>query len=434
MPEVVAERRNLFVRCIGGCPPRCLLESLGRVRARRERIEHGAIRILGFSPGIVVRPERPRLGTLQHERPRAVWIRRGKEDAHGPAFRHAVDGGALRAGGIHDGAHVVHSDFEWSPGVGGVGHPGPALVEVDQPRERRDALVQRAKERDVPRDLDVRRRPGNEYDVERPLTCDSIGDVDVAAACVANFGDHPHSLSQGLSLSEPQFLVGTPIDSRAECLKVNGPFGLPAPTRSEFDSQTCPLRTGSDPVRKGHRPVVFERGLTPYERVTGRAIRHVTLSGGLRAPITAVALVAASLASSAPAGELRIVRPNLRLTPGAFNPAVRQTTIDSTICVSGWTREVRPPESYTEQLKQIRISRKRSATNVRGGSLHSARARWRAARSSQPLARAARAGEALGSARVSSQARGLRRRDHARTWTRRDPRLQGHARLSPASL
>jgi len=100
---------------------------------------------------------------------------------------------------------------------------------------------------------------------------------------------------------------------------------------------------------------VFERGLTPYERVTGRAIRHVTLSGGLRAPITAVALVAASLASSAPAGELRIVRPNLRLTPGAFNPAVRQTTIDSTICVSGWTREVRPPESYTEQLKLKQI-------------------------------------------------------------------------------
>ena len=98
----------------------------------------------------------------------------------------------------------------------------------------------------------MRRRPGNEYDVKRPSARDAVRDVDVAAARVANFGDHPHSLSQGLSLSEPQFLVGTPIDSRAECLKVNGPFGLCAPTRSKFDP----------------RPVVFERGLTPYERVT----------------------------------------------------------------------------------------------------------------------------------------------------------------------
>lgn len=54
--------------------------------------------------------------------------------------------------------------------------------------------------------------------------------------------------------------------------------------------------------------------------------------------------------SSARAG-VQIVRPNPRLTPGALNPAVRQATIDSTICVRGWTREVRPPESYTEALK-----------------------------------------------------------------------------------
>jgi hypothetical protein len=58
-----------------------------------------------------------------------------------------------------------------------------------------------------------------------------------------------------------------------------------------------------------------------------------------------------SLASSALAHDLQIVRPKPRLTPGAFNPAVRQATIDSTICVRGWTREVRPPESYTEPLK-----------------------------------------------------------------------------------
>ncbi|NNN01139.1 MAG: hypothetical protein HKL86_04835, partial [Acidimicrobiaceae bacterium] len=38
-------------------------------------------------------------------------------------------------------------------------------------------------------------------------------------------------------------------------------------------------------------------------------------------------------------------------TPGALNPAVRQSNIYSTICVSGYSTSVRPKESYTESLK-----------------------------------------------------------------------------------
>jgi hypothetical protein len=39
------------------------------------------------------------------------------------------------------------------------------------------------------------------------------------------------------------------------------------------------------------------------------------------------------------------------LTPGSLNPEVTQATIGSTICVRGWTATVRPPSSYTSQLK-----------------------------------------------------------------------------------
>jgi len=39
------------------------------------------------------------------------------------------------------------------------------------------------------------------------------------------------------------------------------------------------------------------------------------------------------------------------LTPGSLNPDVTQATIGSTICVKGWTATVRPPESYTSDLK-----------------------------------------------------------------------------------
>jgi hypothetical protein len=38
-------------------------------------------------------------------------------------------------------------------------------------------------------------------------------------------------------------------------------------------------------------------------------------------------------------------------TPGVLNPDVRQSTIDETICILGWTRTVRPPTSYTSALK-----------------------------------------------------------------------------------
>ena len=39
-------------------------------------------------------------------------------------------------------------------------------------------------------------------------------------------------------------------------------------------------------------------------------------------------------------------------TPGVLNPDVTQATIDTTICVHGWTRTIRPPTSYTNDLKR----------------------------------------------------------------------------------
>jgi hypothetical protein len=39
-------------------------------------------------------------------------------------------------------------------------------------------------------------------------------------------------------------------------------------------------------------------------------------------------------------------------TPGVLNPDVTQATINATICVHGWTRTIRPPTSYTNELKQ----------------------------------------------------------------------------------
>jgi len=50
------------------------------------------------------------------------------------------------------------------------------------------------------------------------------------------------------------------------------------------------------------------------------------------------------------------VLPNSGVTPGALNPAVTQANIHSTICVRGYTKTIRPPTSYTTQLKIKQLS------------------------------------------------------------------------------
>jgi hypothetical protein len=68
-------------------------------------------------------------------------------------------------------------------------------------------------------------------------------------------------------------------------------------------------------------------------------------------------LFAAPVAATTPAaGVLRTGLPNHVLTPGAWNPAVTQATIHSTICVSGWTKTIRPPTTYTNPLKVTQIT------------------------------------------------------------------------------
>lgn len=43
--------------------------------------------------------------------------------------------------------------------------------------------------------------------------------------------------------------------------------------------------------------------------------------------------------------------PRAELTPGRTDPRVTQATLRSTICVSGYTKTVRPPTSYTNPIK-----------------------------------------------------------------------------------
>jgi hypothetical protein len=102
------------------------------------------------------------------------------------------------------------------------------------------------------------------------------------------------------------------------------------------------------------------------------AVRRAAVSAALSAgllPLAGVAIAARSssglLYSTAsnnvvqpqPAGPCHAIgsglysRPDPRCTPGSLNPQVTQATIGRTICRSGWTSAIRPPESITEPEK-----------------------------------------------------------------------------------
>lgn len=59
--------------------------------------------------------------------------------------------------------------------------------------------------------------------------------------------------------------------------------------------------------------------------------------------------------TTAPQGDVQFL-PNPTLTPGALNPAVTQDTIQSTICVPGYSGSIRPPYTYTDALKVSQLA------------------------------------------------------------------------------
>ncbi len=86
--------------------------------------------------------------------------------------------------------------------------------------------------------------------------------------------------------------------------------------------------------------------------------------GDLLLALVAAAVLAFLAFQGGGSNALSPERASWELTPGALNPDVTQATIHDTVCKSGWTRTVRPPTDYTNDLK-----RKQMAAYGRTGSL-----------------------------------------------------------------
>ena len=117
---------------------------------------------------------------VEHERDRALRVGRGEQHRHRAALGDAEDDRPLRSDGVHHRAHVVHARLEVGKPVlrHPIGEADAALVEQDQPRERREAFEEPGEAGGVPHRLDVRDPPHHEDHVDGSVAHHLIGDVD----------------------------------------------------------------------------------------------------------------------------------------------------------------------------------------------------------------------------------------------------------------
>jgi hypothetical protein len=87
----------------------------------------------------------------------------------------------------------------------------------------------------------------------------------------------------------------------------------------------------------------------------GNRTRRRALAFLAVAALAAVGAVLLLHRGGGPAGKSWL-RASATLTPGVTNPDVTQRTIHTTICVTGWTKTIRPPVDYTNRLKREQMA------------------------------------------------------------------------------
>ena len=207
---VVAQFRGDRAHCLGGIVARPIVELLVCV-------DDGALLFRFPAPRVVESPQESGVAADEDERARPLRVGRSKEQARRHADAGAEDRRTRRTGCIHHRTHVVHPRLEAGSAAHAIRHPYAALVEDDQPGERRKVLGNATLvRRHLGHELDVRDEARVVDDIERAVAVDAIRDRDVAAASVAGFRLHQHSVARALLPCEsgPQSDRTTPHDFR----------------------------------------------------------------------------------------------------------------------------------------------------------------------------------------------------------------------------
>ncbi len=160
-----------------------------------------------------------------------------------------------------------------------------------------------------------------------------------------------------------------PAAARATAAAVDPTIDPPAsPPASTVPGTQPPTRrtTPATGARSGGRPT----GSTPLGGHSARGTGAGTRAGsrtarGAQTSVRGLAVGAASPAivqSQPPPGSCRVrlwdgaALPDAGCTPGSTNPAVTQATVDTTICVRGYSASVRPAEAVTEEEKSASLA------------------------------------------------------------------------------
>ena len=120
----------------------------------------------------------------QHQCPHQVWVRGREQHGQRTALSNRDQDWLLRTDSVDHRKDIIDLLLQWRRASNPTGHPGPAPIELDQPRERRQLLKKTRRRRQLPPDLDVREELRHDQDIERPLTGHLVGDLHTAATCI----------------------------------------------------------------------------------------------------------------------------------------------------------------------------------------------------------------------------------------------------------
>jgi hypothetical protein len=111
-----------------------------------------------------------------------------------------------------------------------------------------------------------------------------------------------------------------------------------------------------------HKPLQHQQTAPPQSTQTLQNSNNTSIT----APLQSSSSSSSSSSSTIPIG-CHVVNgdlPDPKCTPGMINPSITQENIKYTICVSGFTKTIRPPVSYTAPLK-IRLMHSYGFTDSR---------------------------------------------------------------------
>jgi len=189
-----------------------------------------------------------------------------------------------------------------------------------------------------------------------------------AGGCAVGSAGHPAPVRAG-AVPAAARAAAAPVDPPVDPT-IDPPVDAPARPSASTVSGTRPTTRPTTPAT-GARSAGRPTGSAPLgahsARSTGAGTRggSRTARSAAQTPVRGLAVGAASPAivqSQPPPGSCRVrlwdgaALPDAGCTPGSTNPAVTQATVDTTICVRGYSASVRPAEAVTEEEKSASLA------------------------------------------------------------------------------